>query len=194
MTSGSDHNQDEYDLKQVDHAMIETWIKAANQAAIFLYPTDTVYAIGAIANAHNAERINALKQRAAHKSLSIIVPSISWIKQHLAPPEHLDALIASMTEPYTLLVNKQNHTDFSWLSQTTTVGVRYLGQHPIQSFITQLNQPFISTSANLSGEPTVCTLDAVSSALVAQVKIRGDGMSGVPSTLIECSSQAVVAR
>ncbi len=194
MTFDSDNSQVEYDLNQVDDAMIEAWIKAAHQSAIFLYPTDTVYAIGGIANAQNAERINALKKRTAHKSLSIIVPSIAWIKQHLAPPEYLDALIESMTEPYTLLVNKQNCTDFGWLSQTATLGVRFLGQHPIQSFIGQLNQPFISTSANLSGEPTVCSLDAVSSALVAQVKIRGEGMSGVPSTLIECSSQAVVAR
>ena len=51
---------------------------------IFIYPTDAIYGLGC--NAENIDAVNKIKeikQRDKDKPLSVIAPSIDWIKENL---------------------------------------------------------------------------------------------------------------
>ena len=78
------------------------------QGKIFIYPTDTIYGLGCDAeNKQAVEKIKSSKQRDKDRPLSIIAPSIEWIKQNLIIDENLN-LKKYFPGPYTLILKKKN--------------------------------------------------------------------------------------
>lgn len=124
--------------------------------AVFLYPTDSLYGLGAIVNQTNIHRINTIKQRSPNKNYSIITPSIERTIEHFQITR--DAFAQKYTErsqqfgPITILCKKKQEGFLSWVSSNEYIGIRWLENHPIQARITFINQPFLSTSANISWE------------------------------------------
>ena len=161
-----------------------------NANELVIYPTDTLYALGGLADAHTAHRINQLKGRASHKSLSVLAPNMDWIEANLAiTPEWVEGLEAKRGGTTFLIAKKQRH-DFHWLSKSDCLGVRLLAHdHPAQRWVAELNQPMIATSANFSGQGSVHLADDLDQRLLEQVDyvIEDDyPMSGIASTLWDC--------
>lgn len=61
---------------------IDFFIAEAKVGKIFVYPTDTIYGIGAIHTPENIEKIYAIKKRDEKKMFSVIAPSFDWIMQN----------------------------------------------------------------------------------------------------------------
>jgi tRNA A37 threonylcarbamoyladenosine synthetase subunit TsaC/SUA5/YrdC len=61
---------------------IDFFIAEAKAGKIFVYPTDTIYGIGAIYTPENLEKIYAIKKRGEKKQVSIIAPSFNRIMQN----------------------------------------------------------------------------------------------------------------
>ncbi len=68
------------------------FIAEAEMGKIFVYPTDTVYGIGAIHTPENVEKIFAIKQRDTKKMFSIIAPSFERIQKNYESPVTDDQL------------------------------------------------------------------------------------------------------
>ena len=64
----------------------EFLLQEANNNKIFVYPTDTIYGIGAISTPENKARINQIKKRPEDKILSVITPNIEWIIENYPIP------------------------------------------------------------------------------------------------------------
>ena len=58
------------------------YIQEAKSGKIFIYPTDTIYGIGAIYTPENVEKILIIKQRDPKKTFSIIAPDFQRIVDH----------------------------------------------------------------------------------------------------------------
>ncbi len=118
---------------------------------VVIYPTDTVYGIGC--NADNVlllERVFAAKGRDRKKPLSVIAPDKDWIIKHcVVSRETLDKYLPGK---YTLLLKKK---DPKFLALATSgsgiIGVR-IPSHRISKLVEEARIPFITTSANRSGE------------------------------------------
>jgi len=54
------------------------FVHEAKKGKIFIYPTDTIYGIGAVANEANILKISQIKKRDIKKLISIIVPDFTY--------------------------------------------------------------------------------------------------------------------
>jgi len=151
---------------------------------IFIYPTDTVYGIGCNAlKEESVKKIKQMKGRDDVKPLSVIAPSKQWILNHTKASKEL--VEKYLPGPYTLLVEKKDSKFLSYVSPTDILGVR-IPKHPFTGMIKKADVPFITTSANISGEKPPSKLEDISPELLkkADVIIDGGKLSGTPSTII----------
>jgi len=152
---------------------------------IFIYPTDTIYGLGCNAlNINSVERIKEIKGRDKDKPLSVIAPSIKWIKENLqVRDEELEKYIPG---PYTLILKKKNPSFLNHIASGETLGIRI----PASSFTKEIEKagvPFITTSVNLSGEPSALSFKEIKSEIMKKVDYvieSEEELSGKPSTLI----------
>jgi L-threonylcarbamoyladenylate synthase len=153
------------------------------QGKIFIYPTDTIYGLGC--DATNQEAVNKIKQiksRDKDKPLSIIAPSIDWIKENCVVDVDLDKYLPG---PYTLLLKKKNPQFLPHISENNLLGIR-IPSNPLTKDIQKSLLPFVTTSVNLAGEPFATQIKDISKKIIGQVdKVIDNGpLSGRPSTLI----------
>ena len=91
--------------------------------AVFIYPTDTIYGLGCDAtNSESVEAIKELKYRDADKPMSIIAPSVDWIKEHCEVDYEL--IEKYLPGPYTLFLKKKDVNFMKDVSSNDILGVR----------------------------------------------------------------------
>lgn len=151
---------------------------------IFIYPTDTIYGLGCNAFDEKAvSKIKEIKKRDFNKPLSVIAPSIKWIKENCVI-DNLN-LIDYFPGPYTVILKKKNPEFLKWVSELDTIGVR-IPKHEFTRKIQNIRVPFITTSVNLSGEPFIKEILEIPEEIKSKVDFIIDYglLSGKPSTLI----------
>ncbi len=151
---------------------------------IFVYPTDTIYGLGCDAtNIPAVNKIKEIKVRDKDKPLSVIAPSINWIKENLIIDVNLEKYLPG---PYTIILKKKDPNFLSHVSSSDTLGIR-IPNHPFTKELQKSGVPFITTSVNLSGEPFLIDLNKLKAEInekVDYVIISETSLSGKPSTLI----------
>jgi len=160
-------------------------IRSIKKGKIFIYPTDTIYGIGCDATRPKAvEKIKEIKDRDKDKPLSIIAPSIDWIKENLIIDNDLD-LEKYLPGPYTLILKKKNLEFLKHISSTDSLGIR-IPKSEFCDIIRSSGLPFVTTSVNLSGESFALEVCDISPNILEEVDIVIDEgkLSGKPSTLI----------
>ena len=165
---------------------IQDLVKAIKQGKIFIYPTDTVYGLGCDAtNEKSVEKVKQIKSREKNKPLSIIAPSIKWIKENCIIDVDLSKYLPG---PYTLILKKKNSDFLSWISPLSTLGIR-IPKHDFTKIIQEANAPFITTSINLAGENPATKIKDIDKNILNKVDIvikaaDESTLSGQPSTLV----------
>lgn len=171
---------------------LEGIARQINLGAILVYPTDTVYGLGC-----NAEDIKAVKKlrkiKGTDHPFSVIAPSLQWISENLEVkfPEYL----AQLPGPVTLIMKKKRLAA-EGASDGIALGVR-IPDHPIMKLIELAGKPFITTSANKSGEPPATNISEVPKGIERQVDFVIDGgpLPGKPSKIIDLTGpEPVVIR
>ena len=136
---------------------------------ILVYPTDTVYGIGCNAfDVSLVDRIYDIKKRERLKAVSVIAPSVSWILENFVCDKEL--IDKYLPGAYTLILKKRDSSYLSAVSGGDSVGVRMI-KHRFQNIVSSSGIPFVTTSANLSGEKTPVILDDISQDLKNEVDI-----------------------
>lgn len=148
---------------------------------IFIYPTDTLPGLGCNAmNKQAVEKIREIKGR-DDRPFSVIAPSFDWIYDNLIIDLDLKKYLPG---PYTLILKKKDKEFLKHVSSLDTLGVR-IPRHPFTKFIEKAQVPFITTSINLSGQPSIKSIEDVPEEIKSQVDVIIPGeCSGKPSTLI----------
>ncbi|MBS3074958.1 threonylcarbamoyl-AMP synthase [Candidatus Pacearchaeota archaeon] len=175
-------------MKLIKHSEIskeieEEILSKILEGRIFIYPTDTIYGLGCNAEDKEAvEKIKQIKQRDANKPMSVIAPSIEWIKENLIVDIDLDKYLPGS---YTILLKKKNPDFLSWVSNTDSLGIR-VPNNDFTKIIQKSKAPFITTSVNLSGEHFATKISEISKEILEKVDIIIDNgeLNGKPSTLI----------
>ncbi len=150
---------------------------------IFIYPTDTVYGLGCDAtNKNSVKKIKDIKFRDKDKPLSIIAPSIKWIKENCIIEYNIENYLPG---PYTLILKKKNVNFLNWVSETNTLGIR-IPKNDFCDEIRKIGKPFITTSVNLSGENPAVSIKDINIKIIKQVDevIDNGKLNGKSSTLI----------
>ncbi len=156
------------------------------QNKIFVYPTDTVYGIGCNALDRKAvQKIRSIK--GTEHPFSVIVPSKKWAQKylHIRFPKYLKLLPG----PYTLIFLKKRPDWLPWLSDRK-MAIR-IPAHPISRLVARAGLPFVTTSANLSGQPTITEPSQLPKQIAEQIDILIDGgrLTGRASTIFDLTGQ-----
>ena len=139
---------------------------------IILYPTDTVWGLGCDAELPRAvEQLYKLKNRPAEKACIVLVADEAMFARYAeVVPSNLAGLLAAQTRPTTYIVPGSRHLAPNLLAPDGTIGLRVARDDEFcRLVLRRLGHGLVSTSANISGQPTAAVFSEIASELVRKV-------------------------
>lgn len=178
----------ETDIDNFDEEIINEAINVLASGGIVLYPTDTVYGLGAnIFDNKAVKKVFDIKQRNPLKPLSILVSDVDSIdlvaKVSLSQKEIINNYLPG---PYTFILQKRTIVPRIVTGGSTYVGVRV----PDNELACRLASifPITTTSANLSDEDVLSNPSEIIDQLGRDVDLvidAGELKSSNPSKIID---------
>jgi len=137
-------------------ADIASCVATLQKGGVIVYPTDTVWGIGCDArDAAAVDKIFTLKHRPAHKSMIVLVADMDQLQQYTGPLKgELLQKIQSFDLPTTVVYPIAKGLAANALAADGSIGIRLVNDTFCKEMILASGMPLLSTSANLSGEPT----------------------------------------
>lgn len=131
-------------------------IETLRNGGILLYPTDTIWGIGCDATDDDAcKRITELKGRSDDKSFVLLADGFPMIERYIPEfPEVCYDLADLATKPLTIIYPDAKDLAPSVLANDGSVGIRITTDPICLKLIRSIRKPLVSTSANLTGEPS----------------------------------------
>jgi L-threonylcarbamoyladenylate synthase len=147
---------------------INQTLKVLQDGGIILYPTDTIWGIGCDAsNAEAVKKIYALKQRDEAKSMIILVDTENKLESYINQvPDIAYDLIEYTENPLTLVMPGAKNIASNLIAADGSIGIRVTKHQFCQQLIQRLRKPLVSTSANISGQPSPKNFDTVSADII----------------------------
>lgn len=135
---------------------IQKAVEALRKGEIILYPTDTIWGIGCDATNNEAvAKIYALKKRADSKSMLVLVDSFDRVFDYIEDvPEVAENLVGYADKPLTVIYPNAINLANNLIASDGSIGIRVAKEDFCQKLIKRFNRPIVSTSANISGEPS----------------------------------------
>ncbi len=169
---------------------------------IILYPTDTVWGIGCDAtNEEAVKKIYALKQREETKSMIVLMNGERMMYNVFKDiPEVAWQILDLSEKPTTLILDNPRNVAKNIVAEDNTLGVRIVTEPFCFKLMERMKKPLVSTSANISGQPTPKSFKEISPEIIKGVdyvvNLHHDKISQNPSTIIKLGldSQVKVIR
>lgn len=175
---------------------ISAFLEVLENGGVVACPTETW--LGLLADASNEaaiERVADLKGRPADMPIALLLPNAEAIaKVALAPSAAAAALIeAHWPGPLTILLWARPELS-PRLVRDGKVGVRAPGPSPAADLTRAFGRPLTATSANLTGQPPVRSIEELSADLAGRLDAMVPGRSpgGAPSTLVDTTTTPMV--
>ena len=158
---------------------------------LVVFPTDTVYGVGAHAFDRGAiERLYAAKKRPRDKAIPVLLASaadLSLVARGVPPLAHH---LADTFWPGALTIVLPRHPALpaALTGGSDSVAIRVPNHPTVRALIEALAAPLAGTSANLSGQPSPITAEEAAVQLGGRVELILDGgpcAGGVPSTVLD---------
>ncbi|HRY62233.1 MAG TPA: Sua5/YciO/YrdC/YwlC family protein [Candidatus Paceibacterota bacterium] len=148
----------------------EKIIREIKAGKIFIYPTDTIYGIGANAKkSTSVAKIRTIKEREL-KPFSVIAPNKKWIKDNFVFNKKIEEWTKKLPGPLTLFLDRKNTACVSEEVNPAddSLGVR-IPKHWFTKIIQKAGVPFITTSVNKSGQSYMRRMEDVDSGTLNSV-------------------------
>ena len=135
---------------------ISNCLKVLQEGGVILYPTDTVWGLGCDAtNAKAVEKLYQLKKRSDAKSMLVLVDCAGRIQNYIAEmPDVAWDLIEVSNKPLTIIYPNAKNLAHNLLAEDKSVGIRVTNESFSHQLCARFRKPIVSTSANISGQPT----------------------------------------
>lgn len=159
-------------------------IKNILNGELVIFPTDTVYGLGGIPTSSVLEKIYAVKKRDKSKKIIALISSIDMISK--ITNEKIDENILKTFLPGALTIITKSNDRFNKLVGDT-IGIRMPNSKISLDIIKACGGILMTTSANISGEPSASSIDKISKTLLENVKnifYTNTKLSGIPSTIV----------
>jgi len=162
-----------------------------NNGGIIAYPTESFYALGALASDDKAlKRLFELKGRPPGKPLPLIVGDKDVLLSvvQCIPDQARDLMERFWPGPLTIVFKAREGVSHLLTGNTGNVAVRIPGDSPALYLARALRSPITATSANPSAKPPAETAGEVSDYFGARVDMiidSGRSPGGKPSTIVD---------
>ena len=165
---------------------------------IILYPTDTVWGIGCDAtNPEAVAKIYQLKKRAETQSMICLMNGEKMMYNVFKDIPEVAWQILDLSEnPTTLVLDNPRNVAPNLIAPDKTLGIRLVKEPFCFKLMERMKKPLVSTSANLSGQPTPKSFKEISPEIIKGVdyvvNLHHDKIAGKPSTIIKLTSDSQV--
>lgn len=152
-------------------AEIDKSVKTLKSGGLLLYPTDTIWGIGCDAtNPEAIDRIYQLKNRPDSKSLICLVSDFRMLNLYVEEvPEVAYDILKYANKPTTIIYDKPIRVAENLVAQDNTLAIRVVRDAFCAELIKRLKRPVVSTSANISGQPSPASFKDIDPTVVQGV-------------------------
>lgn len=179
-------------------AEIKNSLKILNQKKLLVYPTDTVWGIGCDATSEEAvAKVFEIKQRSESKSLVILVDGFEMLKKYIPKVSNavLD-LLSKTTNPTTIIYDNPVGLAKNVVASDNTVAIRMVQNEFCRELIHLFGKPIVSTSANISGNPTPKSFDEIEKSILDSVdyvvNLQRDEVNEKSSTILKVNEKGEI--
>ncbi len=177
---------------------INNCIKELQNGNLILYPTDTVWGIGCDATNENAvKKVYELKKREDSKALICLVAHQAMLERHVAMvPDAAYDIMDLAEKPTTIVFDEPKGVAKNLIADDNTLAIRVASDKFCQYLINNFGRPIVSTSANISGEPTPRQFKEISEEILKGVdyvvNLQDKNQNPSPSSIIKLSNDGQV--
>ncbi len=169
------------------------------EGGVILYPTDTIWGIGCDATNEDAvRRVYEIKQRADSKAMLVLVDSAVKVDFYVQDvPEVAWDLIELTDKPLTIIYSGARNLAPNLLAEDGSVGIRVTSEEFSKRLCQQFRKAIVSTSANVSGQPSPQNFSEISEEIKAAVDYivdyrREETGKAKPSSIIKLDKGGVI--
>ena len=175
---------------------LDAAVDAIRDGDLVVYPTETVYGLGADAlDPAAVERVFEAKGRSRDDPVSLGVPDIDAALEYTEPTAAERAFMHEfLPGPVTVLVDRRDVVPDVLTAGHEQVGVR-VPDHELALELLERVAPITATSANVSGQPSarsVAELDAITDS--AAVVLDGGETGTTGSTVVDVAAGEIYRR
>ena len=177
---------------------INNALKVLKQGGIILYPTDTVWGIGCDAtNAEAVAKIYALKERHDSKALICLVADDRMLKKYIKQvPQVAYNIIEVSEKPLTIIYDDAQNLAANLVAEDNTIAIRIPDDEFCYQLSRKLNGALVSTSANITGQPTPKSFKEISAHILKGVdyivNLHHEKICDKPSSIIKLNNNGIV--
>jgi len=181
------------------NSQINEALKVLKNGGLILYPTDTVWGVGCDAtNEAAVKKVYELKQRDDSKALVCLVNTPTMLENHVKDmPSAIYNVIEGASRPTTVIYDNPIGVAKNVISAENTLAIRLVKHAFCEHLIAKLGQPIVSTSANISGQPTPTVFDEISEEILKGVdyvvNLQNEKKASTPSTIIKLEKDGTVS-
>jgi len=178
--------------KIVFETEVENALAILRRGGVIVYPTDTIWGIGCDAtNEAAVQRIYEIKKRQDSKSLIILVTEERDVLQYVAAPDPaVFDFIEDQSRPVTIIFEHAVGLPDNLVADDGSIAIRIVRDEFCRHLIKRLRKPMVSTSANISSQPSPQNFSQVSEQIKNSVDHivkwkQNDATIGQPSQIIK---------
>lgn len=170
-------------------------VRVIKSGGIILYPTDTIWGIGCDAtNPEAVARVYALKQRIDSKALICLLGSDASLGLYVSEvPAVAYDLIEYAERPLTIIYDGARNLAPNLLAEDGSIGIRITKEEFSQTLCMRCKRALVSTSANISGQPSPASFADIAPELLEGVDYvctsrRNEKPQARPSSILKLSA------
>lgn len=139
-------------------------VEVMRAGGIILYPTDTVWGIGCDAtNPEAVKKVYEIKRRDDSKALISLVDSDVRLQRYVRNVADVTWNMIELSEkPLTIIFDNVTGLAPNLIAEDGSAGIRITKEEFSMELCFRFQKPIVSTSANISGEPTPRTFAEIS--------------------------------
>lgn len=180
------------------HKEISNALKVLQDGGLLLYPTDTVWGIGCDAtNPEAVKKIFQLKGREDQKALICLVADDRMLSRYVKEiPKVAYDIFEISEEPITIIYDEAQNLADNLIAADKSIGIRIPNDDFCFQLLRRFGKPIVSTSANVSGEPTPISYKEITPFILKGVdyivNLHREKISTKPSSIIKLSANGKV--
>ncbi len=181
-----------------EHSMkqeIRNCIDVLRKGGTILYPTDTIWGIGCDAtNIRAVQKVFKIKKRMENKSLIVLLDRKESLYKYIDSVQNIALdLVANVTTPLTIIYPNARNLAKNIIADDGTIAIRVVQFEFCKKLIRMYGKPIVSTSANISGQPSPLIFKSIPEEIINQVDYvvnfsREEVRETKPSTIIRLKS------
>ena len=161
---------------------VQKAIQTLKNGGTIIYPTETILGIGCLSlNSKAINKVIAVKKREPSKAMLVLVNSLEMIERYKKNINSLEKEMLLSKQPTTVILDEVVGFPAGLTGINNSLAFRISSNQICLEIIESINQPLVSTSANLSGEKAAINYLDISNELKNKVDFVLD--TGIRSTL-----------